>query len=65
MGSADLAKAQAFHIHKLAEVVMVDKDEDFILIAVLVVALSLKGFNNSQELLTMRFISRFYGDYLS
>ncbi len=65
LGLADLMRAQAFRIHKLMEVIMVSKDEDLIFAALQVVAPSLKGFNDSQELLIVGFVPSLNGDHLS
>ncbi len=64
LGSADLTRAQAFRIHKLTEVIMVSKDEDLIFAALQVVAPSLKGFNNNQELLIVSLVLSLNEDYL-
>ncbi len=65
LGPTDLTRAQAFCIHESTEVIMVSKDEDFVFTAFQVVAPSLKGFNDSQELLIMGFISSLSGDDFS
>ncbi len=65
LGPADLMRAQAFCIHKSAEVIMVSKDEDLVFVAFQVVVSSLKSFNNSQELLIMGFVPSLSGDHLS
>ncbi len=44
---------------------MVSKDEDLIFAALQVVAPSLKGFNDSQELLIVGFVPSLSGDHLS
>ncbi len=44
---------------------MVSKDEDFIFATLQVVAPSLKGFNDSQELLIVDFVPSLSGDHLS
>ncbi len=62
---ADLTRALAFRIHELMEVIMVSKDKDLIFAALQVVALSLKGFNDSQELLIVSFVPSLSGDHLS
>ncbi len=38
-------------MHELTKFIMVSKDKNFVFVAFQIVALSLKGFNNSQELL--------------
>lgn len=53
----DLTKTQKFHIHESMEVVMVSKNKELVFAAFQVVALSLKGFNNGQELLIVSFIA--------
>ncbi len=65
LGPADLTRAQTFCIHKLTEVIMVSKDEDLVFIAFQVVTLSLKGFNDSQELLIVSLISSLSREHLS
>ncbi len=64
LGPADLTRAQAFRIHKSTEVIMVSKDKDLVFVAFQVVALSLKGFNNSQELLIVGFVPSLSRDHL-
>ncbi len=64
LGPADLTRAQAFRIHESAEVIMVNKNEDLVFAAFQVVAPSLKGFNNSQELLIVGFVPSLSGDHL-
>ncbi len=64
LGPVDLTKAQTFCIHKLTEVIMVNKDEDLIFSALQVVVPSLKGFNNSLELLIMGFVPSLSEDHL-
>ncbi len=44
---------------------MISKDEDLIFVALQVVAPSLKGFNNSQELLIVGFVPSLSKDHLS
>ncbi len=61
---ADLMRAQVFHIHELTEVIMVNKDKDLVFATFQIVALSLKGFNNSQELLIVSFVLSLNGDHL-
>ncbi len=60
---ADLARAQTLCIHKSMEIVMVIKDEYLVFVAFQVVVPSLKGFNNSQELLVVGFVSSLNRDY--
>ncbi len=50
LGLADLIRAQTLCIHELAEIIIVSKDEDFMLAAFLVVVPSLESLNNGQEL---------------
>ncbi len=64
LGPADLTRAQTFHIHESAEVIMVSKDEDLVFAVFQVVAPSLKGFNDSQELLIVGFVPSLSGDHL-
>ncbi len=65
LGPADLTRAQAFRIYESAEVIMVSKDEDLVFAAFQVVAPSLKGFKNSQELLIVGLVPSLNGDHLS
>ncbi len=44
---------------------MIDEDEDLIFAAFPIVAPSLKGFNNSQELLIVSLVPSLSGDHLS
>ncbi len=57
-------RAQAFGIDELTEVIMVSKDKDLVFAAFQVVAPSLKGFNNSQELVIVGFVPSLSGDHL-
>ncbi len=63
MSLLNLTKAQAFCIYELMEIVMVHKNKDFIFVALQVVALSLKSFNNSQKLLVISLVAGLGGDY--
>ncbi len=65
LGPADLTRAQAFRIHESTEVIMVSKDEDLIFATFQVVAPSLKGFNDSQELLIVSLVPSLSEDHLS
>ena len=65
LGPADLARAQALYIHESTEVVVVRKDEDLVFSILQVVATSLKGLNNGQELLIMGLVAGLSGDHLS
>ncbi len=64
LGAADLTRAQAFCIHESAEVIVISKDEELVFATFQVVAPSLKGFNNSQNLLIVSFILRLSRDHL-
>lgn len=64
MGLADLTKTLTLYIPKLIEVIMVNKDENFVFTAFQIVVLSFKDFNDGQELLIMDFISSFCKNYL-
>ncbi len=64
LSPADLAGAQTLRIHEPTEVVVVSEDEDLVFAAFQVVAPSLKGFNDSQELLIMGFVPGLSGDHL-
>ncbi len=63
LGLVDLTRAQAFCIHKSTEVIIISKDKDLIFAALQLVAPSLKGFNNSQELLIVGFVPSLSEDY--
>ncbi len=65
LGQADLMRAQTFCIHESTEVIIVSKDKDLVFAAFQVVALSLKGFNDSQELMIVGFVPSLSGDHLS
>ncbi len=64
LGLADLTRAQVFYIYELAKVIMVSKNKELILATFPVVALSLKCFKNSQELLIVGFVPSLSGDHL-
>ncbi len=65
LGPVDLAGAQTLCINELMEVVVVSEVDDLVCVAFQVVAPSLRGFNNSQELLVMGFVPSLSGDHLS
>ncbi len=65
LGPADLAGAQILCIHKSTEVVVVSEDEDLVFTTFQVVAPSLKGFNDGQELLIVSLVSSLSRDHLS
>ena len=46
LGLADLARTQTLCIHKLAEVIIIGKHENLILVALQIVLPSFKNFNN-------------------
>lgn len=48
LGSADLTKAQAFHIHELTKVIMGSKNNNLVFAAFQVMVPSHKSFINSQ-----------------
>lgn len=60
---SDLIKAQDFYIHKLTDIVIVNKNNNFIFTTLQVLALSLKNFNNSQKPLVANFVTDFGKDY--
>ncbi len=64
MGPADLTRAQVFQIPESTEVIMVSKNKDLVFAAFQVVAPSLKGFNNSQELLIVSLVLSLSEDHL-
>lgn len=61
---ADLTGAQALHIHELTKVVMVNKNEDFVLAAFSIVVSSRKGLTNSQYLLIVSLVLSFSRNHL-
>ncbi len=63
LGLADLVGAQTLCIHELTEVVVVNEDEDLMFAVFQVVAPSFKGFNDSQELLVVGFVSSLNGNH--
>ncbi len=65
LGPADLTRAQAFRIYESTQIIIVSKDEDLVFVAFQNVAPSLKGFNNSQELLIVSLVPSFHRDHLS
>ncbi len=65
LGPADLAGAQTLRIHELTEVVVVSEDENLVFTAFQIVTPSLKGFNDSQELLVVGFVPSLSGDHFS
>ena len=65
LGPPDVLRAQALCIHELTEVVVVRKDKDLVFAIFQIVALSLKGFNNSQELLIVGLVAGLSGDHFS
>ncbi len=64
LGPANLTKTQAFCIYKSTEIIIVSKDKDLVFAAFQVGTPSLKGFNDSQELLIMSFLLNLNGDHL-
>lgn len=64
LDSVDLVRAQTLYIYKLTEVVVVSEDKDLIFAVFQVVVLSLKSFNNYQELLIMGFVPSHNKDHL-
>ncbi len=65
LGPANLARAQTLRISESTEIVVVSDDKDLIFAAFQVVAPSLKGFNNNQELLVVVFVLSLSGDHFS
>ena len=59
LGPADLSGAQALHIHKTTEVIMVRKDENLMLATFQVVPPRLEGFDDSQKLTVVGLVSCF------
>ena len=64
LGSSNLLRAQAFRIYELTKIIVVRKDEDLVFTVLQVVVPSLKGFNNSQELLIVCLVVGLSGDHL-
>lgn len=56
-------KAQALYIRKPTQVVMVYENNDLIFAILQIVALSLKSFNNFEELTIEGFVARFCRNY--
>ena len=57
LGPADLFGAQTLHIRKTTEVIMVHKDENLMLAVFQIMTPRLKGFDNSQKLIVVGFVS--------
>lgn len=64
LGSTNLARAQAFCIHKSLEIIIVNQNKDLIFAIFQRVTPSLESFKNSQELLIMSLISNFCRNHL-
>ncbi len=64
LGPANLSRVWTLGIYKLLKVVVVDEDKNLIFAAFEVVAPSLKGFNNSQELLIVTLVPSLSGEHL-
>ena len=56
LGLADLTRAQVFYIYKLTKIIIISKNEHLIFVAFQLIALSLKDFNNSQQLLIISLV---------
>lgn len=65
LGPSNLIKAQILCIHQLTRVIMICKYQNFMLTVLQIVALSLKGFNNSQKLTVVGLIPSFVWNYFS
>ncbi len=65
LGPIDLTRTQTLCIRELMEVVVASEDEDLVFAAFQVVAPSLKGLNNNQELLMVGFVSSLSRNHLS
>ena len=63
LGPSDLSRVKAFCIHESTEVVVVRKDKDLVFAAFQIVAPSLKGFNDSQELLIVGLVAGLSRDH--
>ena len=59
LGPEDLSGAQTLYIHETTEVIMVCKDENFMLAALQIVTPRLEGFDNSQKLTVVGLVSCF------
>ncbi len=64
LSPTNLARASAFCIYKLTEVIMVSIDKDFVFIDFYVAASSFEDLNNGQKLLIMSFVMCFYWNHL-
>ena len=60
LGPADLSGAQALRIHKTTEVIVVRKDENFMLAAFQVVPPGFESLDDSQKLAVMGLIACLY-----
>ena len=63
LGPIDLIRAQVFCIHELTELIMISKDKNLVFAAFHVMTSSLKGFNNSQQLLIVSLVLSLSGDH--
>ncbi len=61
----DLPRAQGFQVHEVLEVVVVSKNNNFMLAVLQVVSPSLESFNNCQQLFVVGFIPSLYRNHLS
>lgn len=64
LGPINLLRAKTFGIHKLTEVIVVNKDKNLIFVAFQVVMQSLKDFNNSQKFLIVNLVKSFIRNHL-
>lgn len=60
----NLIKAYLFCIHKLTQIVVVNEDKNLMLIAFQISTSSFKGFNNSQKLTIISFLSSLCKNHL-
>lgn len=63
LGSADLTRIPAFCIHKLSEVIIINKNAKLKFGAFQMIAPSVKNFNDNQELLIALFAPRLCKNY--
>ena len=64
MSLLNLTKAQTFCIYELIDIIIVCKHQNFVFVALQVVMLGFKSFNNSQKLTIVSFVPYFSWKYL-
>ena len=65
LGTADLSRAQALCIHKATKIVVVCEDEHFMLATFQIVTPYFEGFDNSQKLAVVSFVSNLCRNHFS